>query len=149
MASGLAATGATVVTISPRGAAELEGPWLSCHPDAPDRLRRVLCEHPRACVLVDDVEALAHEPVEPVLADLARRRGPTALVLAGATHALMHGVRGPAATARAARTGLVLQPAGPSDGEVLGVRVHMPDARNPGRGVLVVRGDQQPVQVAR
>jgi S-DNA-T family DNA segregation ATPase FtsK/SpoIIIE len=147
MACSLTAAAATVVTISSRGG--LQGPWSVCAPDAPERLSRVLREHPNACVLVDDVELLADSATDSILVQLARRRGPTALVVAGATSTLQHAPRGAGAAARAARTGLVLQPSTPSDGEVLGVRVAIPESRLPGRGVLVVRGEQQPVQVAR
>jgi DNA segregation ATPase FtsK/SpoIIIE, S-DNA-T family len=149
MASSLSAAGAAVITVCPRAGAALEGPWPCCPSDAPDRLSRLLRENPTACVLVDDVELLADGPVEPLLVQLARRRGPTALVVAGDSGALVHGFRGVGPAARAARTGLVLCPGSPGDGEVVGVRLQLPDERVPGRGVLVVRGSQVPVQVGR
>ena len=71
-----------------------------------------------------------------------------ALVVGGDADELRLSVRGVGAAARSARTGLLLQPTRPSDGEPLGVRVQPSDERSPGRGVLVVRGRQQPVQVA-
>ena len=99
-------------------------------------------------MLVDDVELLAGTTLEGVLDALARRGGPGALVLAGSTAALLGSYRGPVATARAARTGVLLRPEAPADGEVLGVRAVPPDRSQPGRGVLVLAGEQQPVQVA-
>jgi DNA segregation ATPase FtsK/SpoIIIE, S-DNA-T family len=149
IATSLAAAGTSVVTISPRTDGELTGAWSCCRSDGRDALTRLVADYPRTCVLVDDAELVADTAVEPVLLELARRRGPTALVIAGDAAALLNAFRGVAAAARSARTGLLLQPARPSDGEVLGVRVQVPDERPPGRGVLVVRGRQQPVQVAR
>jgi S-DNA-T family DNA segregation ATPase FtsK/SpoIIIE len=149
VAATLAARGASVVTIGPRTDRELAGPWRSCPADAADALSRFIADDPHLCVLVDDVELLADAAVEPILLELVRRRGPTALVMAGEASALLHGFRGLSVAARSARTGLLLQPAAPGDGELLHVRVELPDERVPGRGVLVVRGRQQPVQVAQ
>ena len=72
-----------------------------------------------------------------------------AVVVAGTTSALLGLYRGAAATARTARTGVLLQPSAPSDGEVLGVRAALPDRAGPGRGLLVLSGEQRPVQIAR
>ncbi|GMA85976.1 hypothetical protein GCM10025868_12260 [Angustibacter aerolatus] len=59
-----------------------------------------------------------------------------------------HAFRGAVATLRAARTGVLLQPAGPADGEALGVTLPPCDDDAPGRGLLVTRGAVVPVQVA-
>jgi DNA segregation ATPase FtsK/SpoIIIE, S-DNA-T family len=149
LAASLTGRGASVITVSPRADGGLQGPWTCCPANSPDQLARSLRQHPAACVLVDDVELLADGPMEPLLVELARRRGPAALVVAGDSSALLHGFRGVGPAARAARTGLVLRPGVPGDGEVLGIRLQVPDERPPGRGVLVVRGNQLPVQVAR
>jgi S-DNA-T family DNA segregation ATPase FtsK/SpoIIIE len=149
MATSLTAAGAMVIALSPRVSDGLDGPWTVGPTDAPDRLARMLRHQPTACVLVDDAELLADGPLEPLLVDLARRRGPAALVVAGDSGALVHGFRGIGPAARAARTGLLLRPSAPSDGDVVGIRLQVPDERVPGRGVLVVRGVQQEVQVAR
>jgi len=46
------------------------------------------------------------------------------------------------------RTGVLLRPESAADGDVLGVRALLDDRLPVGRGVLVVRGQQTPVQVA-
>jgi S-DNA-T family DNA segregation ATPase FtsK/SpoIIIE len=71
-------------------------------------------------------------------------------VIAGTTEELSVGFRGFVVDVRRARTGLLLAPRGPLDGEVLGVRL----PRNTGgdvpvgRGHLVVRGAVTQLQVA-
>ena len=66
----------------------------------------------------------------------------------GTTSVLLAGYRGLAGVARAHRTGVLLRPESASDGEVLGIRAELDDRSPAGRGLLVVRGRQTPVQVA-
>ena len=73
------------------------------------------------------------------------------VVAAGTTDDLVAGFRGFVVDLRRARTGLLLDPRGPGDGDLLDVR--LPRAASslavpPGRGLLCVRGRTEPVQVA-
>ena len=139
----------SLVAICPRSSGLDAGPWpvLGARDDA--ALARVLDADPTTHVLVDDVELIADSAIDHLLDDLARLRGPLRLVLAGTTAALAASFRGCAATARAARTGLLLAPTSGSDGEPLGVRAEPGGRTAPGRGLLVLAGVQQPLQVAR
>jgi S-DNA-T family DNA segregation ATPase FtsK/SpoIIIE len=102
-------------------------------------------------VLVDDGELLVDEPCaaafETVLAE--GRDAQRALVVAGTTGELVNGYRGYVVTARKGRTGLLLTPEHPMDGELLGIKPPR-SAVGPGpkgRGLLVVRGSFATVQV--
>jgi S-DNA-T family DNA segregation ATPase FtsK/SpoIIIE len=130
-----------------------QGPWRTVRldrlPAAPGA--GLLGEHgllgERGVVLVDDMTVLLDHPLEPALLALANdpRRS---LVVAGTTAALLGSFRGLPALARTNRTGVLLCPESPGDGEVLAVRAELDDDVPPGRGVLVVRGRQTLVQVA-
>ncbi len=147
LARGLCAADVPVIAVCPRRSPLTDGPWpVLAADDAPglaDHLARV----PGLVVLVDDAELLGRD-LDAALDALARHRGPAAIVLAGTTAALLGAYRGAAATIRSARTGVLLAPA-PADGELLGVRTEPTDRARAGRGVLVVTGDQTPLQVAR
>lgn len=149
VARGLTGAGATVLAVCPRSSPLDAGPWPVLGPADDVLLARHLAADPQLSVLVDDVELLADTALDHVLDDLARRRGPASLMVAGTTSALLGAFRGAAATARTARTGLLLRPTSASDGEVLGVRAELADRTGPGRGLLVAAGEQQPLQVAR
>ena len=69
-------------------------------------------------------------------------------VIAGTSAAVLGAFRGAFATARATRTGVLLRPLTATDGEVLGVRAQLGDRTGPGRGLLVVEGEQRALQVA-
>jgi S-DNA-T family DNA segregation ATPase FtsK/SpoIIIE len=105
-------------------------------------------------VLVDDVESLDGRPAEAALARLvaeaagsASQSGPM-VVGAGSTPELLSRFQGLCVQLRRPGSGLVLGPAGPTDGDVLGVRLPRREVRHPGRGVLVHRGASTMVQVA-
>jgi DNA segregation ATPase FtsK/SpoIIIE, S-DNA-T family len=103
-------------------------------------------------ILIDDADLLPDGPLAVALEDLIRR-GTTRhrlIVLAGTTDALVAAFRGPATQARRARTGILLGPANPHDGELLGVRLpHRGPAPGPaGRGWLVMRGVAAALQLA-
>jgi S-DNA-T family DNA segregation ATPase FtsK/SpoIIIE len=108
---------------------------------------------PPPAVFVDDVDLLADGPLADRLAALARpaRDGQALLVLAGPTEALNAAFRGPIAEVRRGRAGLLLQPSGPHDGELFGIRLPRRDASHdpPGRGWLAGHGEAVPIQVAR
>ncbi|WP_460446271.1 FtsK/SpoIIIE domain-containing protein [Angustibacter aerolatus] len=103
---------------------------------------------PRTLLLVDDLDQLDETPLGRWLETVLRARQPVQLVASTTTSHAAHAFRGAVATLRAARTGVLLQPAGPADGEALGVTLPPCDDDAPGRGLLVTRGAVVPVQVA-
>ena len=116
-----------------------------------DELLGEVCARGDLTVLVDDVEALADTAVERALQELVRpgARAAVSLVVSGTTSELAATYRGLAVDVRRSRTGLLLGPPGPADGDLLGTRLPrmMTGAGPPGRGVLVVRGRPLLVQV--
>ena len=102
-------------------------------------------------VVVDDAELLVDTPlgdqVEKFIRSAPDRDG--GLVLAGDASELMRTFRGFIADARRSKTGLLLCPESPLDGDLVGTRLPRTLIGNahPGRGVLVVRGSRTPVQV--
>ena len=119
-------------------------------PDESEHLSHVLatCGRPFV-VLADDAELLHDSPVERPLCELLRPHGTrTGVVLAGSSSEMSGFFRGLTVEARRNRCGLLLGPVGPVDGDLLGVRVARGGEARPGRGLLVVRGRVQPVQVA-
>ncbi|WP_460436760.1 hypothetical protein, partial [Angustibacter speluncae] len=91
-------------------------------------------------VLADLVEALRDAPGERTPGD--------ALAAAGATTDLLTRYTGVVPRLRRPGVGLLLGPAAPTDGDLLGVRLGRGTERRPGRGALVQRGAWIPVQVA-
>jgi S-DNA-T family DNA segregation ATPase FtsK/SpoIIIE len=106
-----------------------------------------------AALLVDDAELLVDSPVGGLLEDAVRqaRDGGPLVVAAGSTDALLGGYRGFVVELRRARSGLLLSPQSPGDGDLLGLRLPRSSvvAVHPGRGLLVGRGGTVPLQVAR
>jgi S-DNA-T family DNA segregation ATPase FtsK/SpoIIIE len=106
----------------------------------------------RLAVLVDDAEIVAESPAAGVLDRLMRaaRDSGHLVVIAGTTEELSVGFRGFVVDVRRSRTGLLLAPRGPLDGEVLGVRLprNTGEAVPVGRGLLIVRGAVTQLQVA-
>jgi S-DNA-T family DNA segregation ATPase FtsK/SpoIIIE len=104
-----------------------------------------------ATLLVDDVDliddAAVLDGIESAVRS-ARDRGGF-VVLAGTTETMSASFRGPIAQARRARSGLLLRPEGPHDGELLGVRLRRRTGHTdpPGRGVFALHGRVVPVQV--
>ncbi len=111
-----------------------------------------------ALVLVDDVESLDGRPVEAVLTRLVAEAAGSApgsvsgtapmVVGAGSTNEVLSRFQGLCVQLRRPGSGVVLGPAGPTDGDVLGVRLPRREVRHPGRGVLVHRGASTLLQVA-
>jgi S-DNA-T family DNA segregation ATPase FtsK/SpoIIIE len=147
IAYGVFASGGRVIVVCPRPSPLDAGPWAVLGPLDHDALREQMA--PGACVLVDDAELLADGQLDAVLQNLIRERGPTAVVLAATTSALLGTFRGALAAARSSRTGVLLQPSGASEGDVFGVRAQLGDRNGPGRGLLVVRGVQSALQVGQ
>jgi S-DNA-T family DNA segregation ATPase FtsK/SpoIIIE len=104
-----------------------------------------------ATLLVDDVDLVDdHTVLDGIEAAVRRARDAGGfVVLAGTTEPMAASFRGPVAQARRARSGLLLRPEGPHDGELLGVRLRRRAGHNdpPGRGVLAMHGRVVPVQV--
>jgi len=120
---------------------------------APAFLREVLAaaatDPRRWWVLVDDAP-LAEDP-HGLLAALARARRPGLhLVAAGRTDDLRSGYGHWTRQVRQSRTGVLLQPALPGDGDLLSVRLprRVGAPLVPGRGFLVAAGEAALVQVA-
>jgi len=99
-------------------------------------------------LLVDDADRLRDQPWETALVALADEPSCAGVVVAATTSTLLGGYRGIAGLGRVHRTGVLLRPESAADGDVLGVRALLDDRLPVGRGVLVVRGQQTPVQVA-
>ncbi len=95
-----------------------------------------------ACLVVDDLDLLGGD----VDAYLAEQHRP--VVVAMTADHLGQSFRGVGAVVRRHRTGVLLHPSRPSDGEPFGTPAERPDCPAPGRGLLVVRGVATPLQVA-
>jgi S-DNA-T family DNA segregation ATPase FtsK/SpoIIIE len=160
LARGALAAGRPVVAVAGRRSALEQVPGVAVvRPDDSDALDAAV-EAARsrgapALVLVDDVEALDGRGTEPALARLVadlvagRGDGPAeAVAAAGCTPDLLTRYSGLAVQLRRPGTGLLLGPAAPTDGDLLGVRLGRAEQRTPGRGVLVRRGAGIPLQVA-
>lgn len=103
-------------------------------------------------LLVDDLELVGTDGplADAIVAHLGSLRDRPGLVVgAGTAEELTGAYRGPAAALKKSRSGLLLAPATPNDGDLLGVRLPRSalGASNPGRGLLVVAGAWQLVQV--
>jgi DNA segregation ATPase FtsK/SpoIIIE, S-DNA-T family len=103
-------------------------------------------------LLIDDIDQLGEGPLWGRLEDLMRRpaSGDQILALSGSTEEIAAAFRGPLAAARRAKTGLLLCPSSPHDGEALGIRLprHLTPGDPPGRGWLAIRGIATRVQLA-
>ncbi len=159
LARGAAASGRLVVPVAGRRS-PLQRLAGAVGPDDADALRAALraarADARAVLVLVDDVEALDATAVEPVLGELVEallggpgaRTAGDALAAAGATPDLLTRYSGLVPRLRRPGVGLLLGPAAPTDGDLLGVRLGRGAQRRPGRGALVQRGAWIPVQVA-
>jgi len=105
-----------------------------------------------AAIVVDDAELLADEPVAALLERLAQgaRDSGHLVIAAGTTEDFQtQRYRGWLAALRRSRAGLLLNPAGPADGEVFDVRLPRSTCGGwpAGRGLLIWRGGMTPMQV--
>ncbi len=103
-------------------------------------------------LLVDDLEILGTDgSLADALVDhlKALRDKPGLLIAAGTSDELASAYRGPAAALKKSRAGILLCPAAPGDGEILGVRLPRSalGATAPGRGLHVTPTGWQPIQV--
>jgi S-DNA-T family DNA segregation ATPase FtsK/SpoIIIE len=115
------------------------------------RLHELLRDQPHVTVLADDAETLHDTPVERPLLGLLHpdADGTATLALAGSTAGMSACFRGLTVEARRGRTGLLLGQVTPGDGDLFGLRLARQAGGPPGRGLLVLRGQVTPVQVAR
>jgi DNA segregation ATPase FtsK/SpoIIIE, S-DNA-T family len=119
--------------------------------DQADELTTLLTAHRSPLVVVaDDAEMLHDSRMDRPLCELVRPHAApgTALVLAASASEMAGFFRGVTVEARRNRSGLLLGAVGPVEGDLLGVRVGRSGESRAGRGLLVVRGRTQPVQVA-
>jgi S-DNA-T family DNA segregation ATPase FtsK/SpoIIIE len=144
-----------VVAVAPRRSPLRELDWLAaCITDreASSALEAALAAGPCA-LLVDDAELLVDSGLSYVLERAVReaRDAGTVVVVAGTTDELVTGYRGFVVDVRKAKAGVLLSPQGPGDGDLLGARLSRATGGEvqPGRGLLVLRGRAEPVQVAR
>jgi S-DNA-T family DNA segregation ATPase FtsK/SpoIIIE len=104
-----------------------------------------------AAVLVDDAELLVDAPGAEAFETVLRegRDGQRCLVVGGTTSEMVSGYRGFIVEARKTRSGLLLNPEHPLEGDLLGIKPPR-SAVGPGpkgRGLLANRGSYLPVQV--
>lgn len=144
MAWSLHTNGVPLLAICPASSPLATGPWTSVRPDDSTAEQSL---HPAPVVLVDDVERVLGTSLESALSRIAADPRRT-VVAAGDSAPLLGAFRGLPVLGRAHRSGVLLRPQNPADGEVLGVRALLDDSAPAGRGVLVVRGQQTVVQVA-
>jgi S-DNA-T family DNA segregation ATPase FtsK/SpoIIIE len=103
-------------------------------------------------VLIDDADLLAEGPLWTRLETLIREGcdGSRVIALSGTPDAIAVAFRGPLVQAKRGKVGLLLCPAGPHDGEVLGIRLPRRDLGDepPGRGWLARGGRATRLQLA-
>ncbi|WGW10836.1 FtsK/SpoIIIE domain-containing protein [Saxibacter everestensis] len=108
---------------------------------------------PGTLYLVDDLETVPRE-IETALLDrlvtgsTSLKPARDCIVCAGVSSLLGGGYSGLVPAMRAGRSGILLNPSGYADGEVLGLRVGTPGAQLPGRGLLALGRTPQPIQLA-
>jgi DNA segregation ATPase FtsK/SpoIIIE, S-DNA-T family len=104
-----------------------------------------------AVVMVDDAELLVDSPAAEAFMTVLRegRDGQRALVIAGTTSEMVNGYRGYVVEARKTKSGLLINPEHPMEGDLLGIKPPR-SAVGPapkGRGLLVTRGSYLAAQV--
>jgi hypothetical protein len=113
-------------------------------------LHRALADHPCAAILVDDLDTIAGTPVDlalPALIESTDARQ-ALLVVSIRQHTLATAFRGAVPLLAQRQTAVLLAPQSRHDADPLGIKIDLPSSTPPGRGVLVVRGRQQEIQVA-
>jgi S-DNA-T family DNA segregation ATPase FtsK/SpoIIIE len=158
MARSLVGRGVPVALVTPRRSplralASLEGVLgvLGTDSDEVESLDKLLDGLDRHVVLVDDAELLLDTGMGERLGALARsaRDADQAVVAAGTTDDLGSQYRGFVVDLRRSRSGLLISPQSPGDGDLLSVRLpRNMVAGPPGRGLLVLNGRVIPVQAA-
>jgi S-DNA-T family DNA segregation ATPase FtsK/SpoIIIE len=158
MTRSLVGRGVPVALVTPRRSplralATLEGVLgvLGVESEDVGLLDKLLDGLDRHVVLVDDAELLLDTSMGERLEGLVRaaRDADQAVVAAGTTDDLGSQYRGFVVDVRRSRSGLLVSPQSPGDGDLLGVRLpRNMVAGPPGRGLLVLNGTVTPVQAA-
>ena len=151
LAAGLRVGGLPIIAVAPRASPLRKLPDCLIGTEAGAVLEERLGDG-RVALLVDDAELLVDSALAPVLERAVRgaRDAGTVVLVAGTTDELVTGYRGFVVDLRRARAGILLSPQTAGDGDLLGVRLSRAtggDVR-PGRGLLVLRGQVEPLQVA-
>ncbi len=151
IAEGLQHDGLRVVAVAPRPSPLRGLPGCVTDREAALDLEAALAAGPCA-LLVDDAELLVDSGLSYVLEKAVReaRDAGNVVVAAGTTDELVTGYRGFVVDLRKAKAGVLLSPQGPGDGDLLGARLSRATGGDvqPGRGLLVLRGRVEPLQVA-
>ncbi len=118
----------------------------------PARFSKCLSEvGTRTALLVDDAESIADATVIDALAAFTRsaRDYGHVVIVAGTTSEMISGFRGFIPEVRKSKTGLLLTPESPGDGDLLGLRLPRTALFQgpPGRAVHIAQGDMKVVQV--
>ncbi len=108
---------------------------------------------PSTAVVIDDMELMGVDgwQVDLLTKHVPKLRDTGSAVIAGATtDDLGSSYRGPAAVLKKSRSGILLSPGAPSDGDQFGVKLprSLTGGMPPGRGLYVAAGQWQLVQVA-
>ncbi len=157
IAANLRSTGWRVLAITPRPSPLREFVDQHFDPADPD-IEAAMFSDPSApghrplAVLVDDAELVTDSPAANALDRFARhaRDAGNLIVIGGTTEDLAIGFRGFIVDTRRSRSGVLLTPRGPLDGELLGVRLPRGTGGTapPGRGLAVSPGGITPLQIA-
>ncbi|HET7475600.1 MAG TPA: FtsK/SpoIIIE domain-containing protein [Dermatophilaceae bacterium] len=151
MALSLASAGRTVATVGvhPSPLTRLTEDRVVRAVDA-GRLQQLLRAHPDLAVVVDDAPLLEGSPLADVVLEALHAAPATgaAVLCSAALTELGARFRGLVVEVGRARAGILLNPATASDGDVFGIRADPPDAMQPGRGLVIQRGEATMVQVA-
>jgi S-DNA-T family DNA segregation ATPase FtsK/SpoIIIE len=100
-------------------------------------------------VLVDDADQLVESEVDTLLTTMAAQPEDGWGVLAsGSTDEFAATYRGLSMTLRRSRCGVLLCPRRPGDGELFGIRVSRGLPSRTGSGLLAIRGEVLPIQIA-
>jgi S-DNA-T family DNA segregation ATPase FtsK/SpoIIIE len=108
---------------------------------------------PPTALFIDDVELIGVDGwfVDAVTKHLGRLRDTGSVVVAaGTTDDLGSSYRGPVAALKKSRSGILLSPGAPADGDHFGIKLprSLTGGAPPGRGIFVAAGQWQLVQVA-
>jgi S-DNA-T family DNA segregation ATPase FtsK/SpoIIIE len=119
-------------------------------PDAASSLASLLAARPNSTVLVDDTQSPGTaDSLRGALEDqLTAHLGLGRMILACSAAEVLGAYRGLLSAARTARSGLLLNPSGPGDAEVFGLRPERRPPGPPGRALLVEDGRATTVQLA-
>jgi S-DNA-T family DNA segregation ATPase FtsK/SpoIIIE len=151
MTAQLRSAGSRVVAIAPRPSPLRSLPGCLTDGDASYDLEALLRSGPTALV-IDDAELLVDSALAPLLERAVREMRDTGslVLVGGTTDELVTGYRGFVVELRRSKTGVLLSPQGPADGDLLGVRLSraVGGEIRPGRGLLCRRGSTEALQLA-